>query len=88
MIQYSQDYDGGISCIEIISVLGKYARGRNGGFQKCMRPISETGSMCTNKWYIAPQAKWNRRKVNMWLIWLICREIQQISHVFCISMQL
>ncbi len=63
----SKIFISNITKIEIISVLGKYARGRNGGFQKCMRPISETGSMCTNKWYIAPQAKWNRRKVNMWL---------------------
>lgn len=56
-----------ITKVEIISVLGKYARGRDGGFHKCTRSISETGQQCQNQWYIAPVAKWNRRKVNMWL---------------------
>lgn len=56
-----------VTKIEIISVLGKYARGRSGGFHKCTRPLSETGHLCTNTWYVPPQAKWNRRKVNMWL---------------------
>lgn len=56
-----------ITKIEIISVIGKYARGRNGGYQKCMRPVSATGQLCSNQWYVTPEAKWNRRKVNMWL---------------------
>ncbi len=56
-----------ITRIEIISVLGKYARGRSGGFHKCNRLVSETGQPCPNRWYAPPEAKWNRRKVNMWL---------------------
>lgn len=40
-----------ITKIEIISVLGKYARRNNGGFQKCTRCISETGETCQHQWY-------------------------------------
>ena len=56
-----------ITKVEIISVLGKYARGQSGGFQKCLRSLSETGEPCKNKWYVPPKANWNRRKVKMWL---------------------
>lgn len=67
MLISSKIFISNITKIEIISVLGKYARGRSGGFQKCTRAISETGQLCPNRWYAAPEAKWNRRKVNMWL---------------------
>lgn len=60
-------YISNITKIEIISVLGKYARGRSGGFHQCTRSVSEKGDTCPNKWYSSPEAKWNRRKVNMWL---------------------
>ena len=56
-----------ITKVEIISVLGKYARGRSGGSHKCLRSVSETGELCQNMWYVSPEAKWNRRKVNKWL---------------------
>lgn len=56
-----------ITKLEIVSVLGKHARGKTGGFQKCTRSISAAGQLCQNKWYVTPEAKWNRRKINMWL---------------------
>ena len=56
-----------ITKVEIISVLGKYARGKNGGFQECTRCVSQPGEKCQNQWYIAPRAKWNRRKIQSWL---------------------
>ena len=55
-----------ITKIEIISVLGKYARGNNGGFQKCTRCISETGETCQHQWYTKPKKRWNRREISGW----------------------
>lgn len=67
VLRSSKIFISNITKIEIISVLGKYARGQTGGFQKCTRFVSETGQQCTNRWYAVPEARWNRRKVNMWL---------------------
>ncbi len=55
-----------ITKIEIVSVLGKYARGKSGGFQRCTRCISEMGEACQNEWYSAPRARWNRREISGW----------------------
>lgn len=55
-----------ITKIEIISVLGKYARGNNGGYQRCTRCISETGESCENQWYTKPKARWSRREISGW----------------------
>lgn len=55
-----------ITKVEIISVLGKYARGSSGGFQKCTRCISEAGESCQNQWYTKPKARWNRREISGW----------------------
>lgn len=55
-----------ITKIEIISVLGKYARGNSGGFQRCTRCISMTGESCQNQWYTKPRARWNRREISGW----------------------
>lgn len=55
-----------ITKIEIISVLGKYARGNSGGFQRCMRCVSKTGEPCQNQWYTAPRARWTRREISGW----------------------
>jgi len=55
-----------ITKIEIVSVLGKYARGNSGGFQKCTRCISKTGDSCQNQWYTRPKARWNRREISGW----------------------
>lgn len=55
-----------ITKIEIISVLGKYARGNSGGFQKCTRCLSEAGESCQNQWYTAPKPRWNQRKIRGW----------------------
>lgn len=52
-----------ITKIEIVSVLGKYARGSSGGFQRCTRCISEAGESCQNQWYTAPRVRWNRREI-------------------------
>ena len=52
-----------ITKIEIVSVLGKYARGSSGGFQRCTRCISEAGESCQNQWYTAPRVRWYRREI-------------------------
>ncbi len=55
-----------ITKVEIISVLGKYARGSSGGFQRCTRSLSAAGASCQNQWYIKPRARWDRKRVNGW----------------------
>ena len=55
-----------ITKIEIVSVLGKYARGNSGGFQRCTRCISKAGEVCQNQWYTAPRTRWNRREISGW----------------------
>ena len=55
-----------ITKVEIISVLGKYARGQNGGPQDCNCIISETGEKCTNKRYITPRRRWPTKKIKFW----------------------
>lgn len=55
-----------ITKIEIVSVLGKYARGNSGSFQRCTRCLSKTGEACQNEWYSAPRARWNRREISGW----------------------
>lgn len=56
-----------ITKVEIISVLGKYARGVNGGYQKCNGIISEDGKICPNSRYVTPRKKWNTRMVKAWV---------------------
>lgn len=56
-----------ITKIEIISVLGKYARGISGGFLKCNGIISEEGDICTHSKYVQPRKQWNNRRVKYWL---------------------
>lgn len=56
-----------ITKVEIISVLGKYARGNQGGFQKCNCVISQNGQLCQNSRYLKPRKKWNSRTTKAWL---------------------
>lgn len=56
-----------ITKVEIISVLGKYARGNQGGFQMCNCVISQDGQLCQNSRYSKPRKKWNSRKTKVWL---------------------
>lgn len=56
-----------ITKVEIISVLGKYARGNQGGFQKCNCVISQDGQLCQNSRYSKPRKKWNPRRTKAWL---------------------
>ena len=60
-------YISTITKVEIISVLGKYARGNSGGFQKCNCIISKEGHVCQHNRYIAPRPKWSNRRIKIWL---------------------
>ena len=60
-------YISTITKVEIISVLGKYARGITGGYQKCNCKISDQGDLCQNRRYIEPRPRWNSRKIKYWL---------------------
>ena len=56
-----------ITEIEIISVLGKYARGSQGSISKCNCKISPEGHICQNNRYAAPRKKWNKKRIKAWL---------------------
>lgn len=56
-----------ITKVEIISVLGKYARGTQGGPQKCNCRISPEGDLCQNSRYSEPRKKWSARKTKAWI---------------------
>ena len=56
-----------ITRIEIISVLGKYARGGNGGPQKCECIISEDGTKCNHTRYVPSRKKWSNKRVKAWI---------------------
>lgn len=49
-----------ITEVEIISVLGKYSRGSQGGISKCYCQISPEGNIWQNNRYSAPRKKWKK----------------------------
>ncbi len=53
--------------IEIISVIGQYARGKTGQRQVCDRIHEETGEPCGNIYVTQKRRKWSRQKVHDWL---------------------
>lgn len=60
-------YVSTVTKVEIISVLGKYARGVNGGYNKCNCFISSDGKICENQKYTYPRKKWSNKKIKLWL---------------------
>ena len=60
-------YISTITKVEIISVLGKYARGNTGGFQKCNCVISENGDICQNSRYTQERKAWNKKIIKGWI---------------------
>ena len=56
-----------ITEVEIISVLGKYARGSQGGISKCNCQISSEGHICQNNRYTVPRKQWNKKRIKAWL---------------------
>ena len=56
-----------ITEVEIISVLGKYARGNQGSISKCNCTISPEGHVCQNNRYIKPHRKWTNKRIKAWL---------------------
>lgn len=56
-----------ITEVEIISVLGKYARGSQGGVSKCNCKISPEGHICQNNRYTESRKKWNKKRIKIWL---------------------
>lgn len=56
-----------ITEVEIISVLGKYARGSQGGIYKCNCKVSPEGSICQNNRYTESRKKWNKKRIKAWL---------------------
>lgn len=84
IIKKGKNYISTLSQIEIISVIGKYARGNCGGMQKCNCVISETGERCSNYRYTNNQKRWNKEKIKWWLK-LVNETIQEVSPVLSVS---
>lgn len=56
-----------ITKVEIISVIGKYSRGVQGGYQKCNCVINSGGDICNNRKFTPPRKKWKMRITKAWL---------------------
>ena len=83
-IKKGKNYISTLSEIEIISVIGKYARGNCGGIQKCNCVISETGERCSHYRYTNNQKRWNNKTIKWWLK-LVNETIQGASPVLSVS---
>lgn len=53
--------------IEIISVIGKYARGSSGGTQICERTHKGATQKCGKQYVIPKQKKWSQKKLRDWI---------------------
>ncbi|MCM1086541.1 MAG: PIN domain-containing protein [Muribaculaceae bacterium] len=60
-------YISKVTQIEIISVIGKYARGASGGIQVCNRIHEDTGVICGRQFITPKQKKWSQAKLKEWL---------------------
>ncbi len=60
-------YISRITRIEIISVIGKYARGSGGGVEVCDRIHEESGQICGKRFTVPKRKRWNQAKLRDWL---------------------
>lgn len=56
-----------ITLIEIISVLGKYARGKSAGKEKCNCIIDEGGTVCPHYKVIQGRKRWSNKRKKAWI---------------------
>lgn len=56
-----------VTQIEIISVIGKYARGSSGGIQVCERIHEGEVNKCGKRYVVPKQKKWSQAKLKGWL---------------------
>lgn len=60
-------YISKLTQIEIISVVGQYARGRDRQVQRCDRVHAENGEICNTAYVVERRKKWSRQKLHDWL---------------------
>ena len=60
-------YISKVTQIEIISVIGKYARGNSGGKQVCDRIHGDTGIVCGKQFIMPEKRRWSQAKLRGWL---------------------
>lgn len=77
-------YISALSQVEIISVIGKYARGQAGGYEKCDCIISTTGERCQNFRYRQDVKRMKPKIVLKWLE-LISDTLSGVSPVLTLS---
>lgn len=66
-LKKSKCYISAVTRIEIISVIGKYARGASASKEKCNCVISETGERCGHYCYVRERKPMNNKMVKQWL---------------------
>lgn len=66
-LKNSNCYISELTRIEVISVLGKYARGASKQTQTCDRIINEHGKPCGKTFYTPPKKGWKRRVLIDWI---------------------
>lgn len=75
-----------ITEVEIVSVLGKYARGSQGGMAKCNCIISPEGHICHNSRYTEPRKKWSKKRIKAWML-LIDEIFEGTSQLLSVSVE-
>ena len=60
-------YISKLTQIEIISVIGQYARGNSGSIQICERIYEDETTPCGKKFITAKRKKWSQQKTKDWL---------------------
>lgn len=67
MLREGKCYISELTRIEIISVLGKRARGMSKQVHVCDRVLNENGDICERKYCIAAKKRWKNRVIADWL---------------------
>lgn len=77
-------YISSVSRLEIVSVIGKYARGVSGSREKCNCVISETGERCGNFRYVQGRKPMKKALVGRWLQ-VVKETTEGVSPVFSVT---
>lgn len=63
VIRRGECYISEVTCVEIMSVMGKYARGEQAQWQSCNRMIADDGTKCTQRHYNPGRKRWKRKQI-------------------------
>ncbi len=63
----SKCYISKVTIIEIMSVIGKHARGKSKSCEKCNRVVSEDGEICGHNHFTFKQKAWTQKQIKDWI---------------------